>query len=28
VLFIDRVEGVEDLYRARIDDNGHLAHLA
>ena len=28
VLFIDRVERVEDLYRVRIDDNGHLVRVS
>jgi peptide deformylase len=27
VLFIDRVDGVEDLYRARVDDKGHLVRV-
>jgi peptide deformylase len=27
VLFIDRVERVEDLYRVRIDENGELVHV-
>jgi peptide deformylase len=27
VLFIDRVDRVKDLYRVRIDDNGHLVRV-
>lgn len=27
VLFIDRVEGVEDLYQTRINDKGHLVRV-
>jgi peptide deformylase len=27
VLFIDRVESVEDLYRVRADDKGHLVRV-
>jgi peptide deformylase len=27
VLFIDRVERLEDLYQARVDDNGHLVRV-
>ncbi len=27
VLFIDRVERIEDLYRVRVDDNGHFVRV-
>jgi peptide deformylase len=27
VLFIDRVERAEDLYQARVDDNGHMVRV-